>query len=253
MTESSSRFNALDNPVEDYNHKQNKNTRAKTGIDFPGDYLRHLIFSNIYLQALVEGDKMLWLYNQIFTFRLIERLTFSYFQSPFFLIGNNVCFETVHRLKEGLKLKLTWTAAISQNVRVLPPSANWRESLSRTAANSNDRKPDSIYPKCFCPNRERFVRKISKFLETERAAAPPPPPPTPRPLRLWHFFRMVNCSLRSLLFWLSASRRCFLIAEYLCSSMRFRTWKWWTIHRNVHRRKPRASSKLLSLIFILNF
>ena len=65
MTESSSRFNALDNPVEDYNHKQNKNTRAKTGIDFPGDYLRHLIFSNIYLffqifiYLLVEGDKML--------------------------------------------------------------------------------------------------------------------------------------------------------------------------------------------------
>ena len=41
MTESLRRFNALDNPVEDYNHVQNINTLAKTGIDFPGDYLMH--------------------------------------------------------------------------------------------------------------------------------------------------------------------------------------------------------------------
>ena len=41
MTESSSRFNALDNPVEDYSHEQNKSTRAKTGRDFPGDNVMH--------------------------------------------------------------------------------------------------------------------------------------------------------------------------------------------------------------------
>ena len=106
---------------------------------------------------------------------------------------------TLNKLQEGHKLNFMLCEqqrfhkmyAFSRLLRI--GAKVWRElqqmpaAIGRSAAIQTFQdgpfgrvvEEDSIDPKCFCPNREHFARKISIFFEAGGAAAPLPPSPVP--------------------------------------------------------------------------